>query len=93
MSNLFEDMNFSCDSFDVSNIYDFAFFKNFDGHLLAGDGVNAKFDLSESSFTEIFGNYVVSDSSAFLKGRLRFLHCIKGLNLLFLDEIVYFLLD
>jgi hypothetical protein len=39
--------------------------------------MDAKLDFAESALTEIFGDDVVADGAAFLKGRLRFLHSKK----------------
>ena len=36
--------------------------------------MDTKLDFAEGALTEIFGNYVVSNSSGLLEGRLGFLH-------------------
>ena len=74
MADLFEDVNFAGDTLYVSNVDDFAFFKDFDGDFLSRDWVDTKLDFAEGALPEIFGNYVVSDGSGLLEGRLGFLH-------------------
>ena len=74
MADLFEDMDFAGDTLYVGNVDDFVFFEDFNGDFLSGDRVDAELDFAEGAFTEIFCNYVVSDGSGLLEGRLGFLH-------------------
>lgn len=74
MADLFQDMDFSGHSLDISHVDDFTFLQDFDGYLLSGDWVDGEFDLAEGAFSQIFSDDIVSDGPALLKGRLRFLH-------------------
>ena len=53
VANQFEYVYLSGDSFNVRDVYNFLFFKNFDCHFLPCGFVNSQFDLPESSLSQI----------------------------------------
>lgn len=52
VSNQFEDVYLSENSFRVGEVVDFVFFEDFDGDVLAGGFVNGEFDLAEGSLPQ-----------------------------------------
>ena len=50
----FEDLDFSCDSFDIGNIEDLAFLKNLDGDLFASEDMSGELDFAEGALAECF---------------------------------------
>lgn len=50
--NQLQNVNFSADSFDVSDIYNAAFLQYFDGDWLAGEGVRGRLDFSEGALSK-----------------------------------------
>ena len=51
MANKFEYVYLSGDSFNVRDVDDFPFFKNFDCYFLSSRFVNCKFDLAKGTLT------------------------------------------
>lgn len=54
MSDEFEDMNLSWDSFNICYINDFFLDEDFDGYFLSSESMSGKFDFSESAFSNSF---------------------------------------
>jgi hypothetical protein len=52
MSNQFENVNLSCNSFNITHILYFLLLKDFDGVFLAGQIVIPQFDLAERAFSD-----------------------------------------
>ena len=72
----FEDMKLSGNPFDVSDIFDFFFFEDFDGDWFVGGSVDCEFNFSESALPNSFAAYVrgVPDNIR-LELIFRYLHC------------------
>lgn len=66
MANLFENMDLSGNSLNISDINNFIFLKDFDRNFLASNGMNSQFDFSKCSLSEILGYVVIAYGSAFL---------------------------
>lgn len=54
MSDLLQDFDLSCDTFDILLIMDLIFFQNFNRNLFSSECVLPQFNLAESSFSKMF---------------------------------------
>lgn len=60
VSDEFQNVDLSRDSLNISNIDNLLFYENFDGHLLAGEGVCCQLYLTESSLADCFSEEIVA---------------------------------
>lgn len=61
MSNLFQNMNLSCNSFNISNINDSTLLQDLDGYFLPCQYMLSYLHLPKGSFTNAFADDVVTD--------------------------------
>lgn len=83
VSDNLQNLNFTHDPGDVCLLFDFVFFKYFDGHLLLGQDMGPDAHLTERALPDGLANHVVADSLVrlLLTGQpLHILHLIKLIN-------------
>jgi hypothetical protein len=54
VSDYFQNVNFTRNSFHIRLVFDLVFFENFDRHLLSGDQMGSEPNFAESTLTERF---------------------------------------
>ena len=62
VSNQLQNVELSCNTFDISNLSNFVLDKNLDGNFLIRENMNAFFDLAEGALTQSFCHDVASNN-------------------------------
>ena len=66
MSYFLQNRYFSINTLDVTMVLNFIFFKDFNGHFVAGTNVGSLLDFAESSFTFCLSDYEATNNFALL---------------------------